>query len=381
MKKVGLVITRMVKGGASRIIRSIISGGRDKFAFSLYTGVQDISEGDLEDLKPICEIILVPNMLREINPIKDYKAYLYLRDEFRRNKFDVVHTHTSKAGFLGRFAASNAGIPRIIHTPHGTIYADNSRIKGVPDIKLGRYPFLFAERLAGRKHSFLTVLSNNERELSIKLGLSSSDNTIVIPNGIDLEKFKFSENQRYEGRKSLGLLDDDVFILSAGRLSLEKGHSLLISAFKDALKSNQNLKLGIAGEGELMIDFKKENCQLISAGKLTLFGHVDNIEMLFSAADIFVLPSFYEGFGLAVLEAMASGVPIIASDVGGIPELMENGIEGYLVPSGNVCSISNKIAELSSSSEIRLKMSVSGRKKAQGFSLDKMLSRYFELYY
>ncbi|HBC86817.1 MAG TPA: hypothetical protein DCZ94_07680 [Lentisphaeria bacterium] len=380
MKNIALVITRMVNGGASRIIRSIIFGGKDQFNFTLYTGIQDIAENELSDLKKICEIKLVPSLVREINPFKDLKAYQYLRREFLNNRFDIVHTHTSKAGVIGRFAAGSAGIPRIIHTPHGTIYSENSRIKGVPDIKIGKYPFLLVERFAGKKQHFLTVLSKDERDICVSLKLSTQENTIIIPNGIDLARFNFDDVSRIRNRKQLGLSETDMLILSVGRLSSEKGHSVLISAFREALKSNDNLKLGILGEGPLKDELLETNKDIIGSGRLSLYGFHEDVETYLSASDIFAMPSFYEGFGLAVLEAMASGVPVISTDVGGIPELIENGSEGFLVSPDNAISISEKILELCSSLEKRQEMGKSGRKKASGFSIDKMLTKYFELY-
>ncbi|MFZ2658162.1 MAG: glycosyltransferase family 4 protein [Victivallales bacterium] len=380
MKKIGLVITRMVKGGASHIVRSIIHGGKDKFEFTLITGTQDISDNELDGLKSDCKIILIPSLAREINPFKDVKAYLHLKREFLSNKFDVVHTHTSKAGFLGRLAASNACIPRIIHTPHGTIYSANSRIKGVPTPKLGKYPFLIAERFAGRKQNFLTVLSTNERDISIGLQLSTREDTVVVPNGIDLDKFNFNNGFRSQSRKTLGLSESDMLIFSAGRLSHEKGQSVLISAFRQAYKTNKNLKLGIAGDGPLMQEIADANKDLIVSGIFKLYGHTDNIRLYLSAADIFAMPSFYEGFGLSMLEAMASGLPVIASDVGGIPEIVENEKEGFLVNPGDISALAARILDLGFSSDARSKMGSFGKTKSQGYSVQEMLRKYFELY-
>lgn len=370
----------MVKGGASHIVRSIIHGGKDQFEFTLFAGPQNISDNELDDLKPDCKIKLIPSLGREINPFNDLMAYLHLKREFIANKFDVVHTHTSKAGFLGRFAASKAGIPRIIHTPHGTIYSADSRIKGVPALSIGKYPFLVAERIAGRRQNFLTVLSRSERDISIGLKLSTIEDTVIVPNGIDLAKFNLDNAFRSQSRKTLCLSESDILIFNAGRLSHEKGHSVLISSFRQAYSTNKSLKLGIAGDGPLMQELAGANRDLINSGVFKLYGHTDDICLYLSAADIFVMPSFYEGFGLSLLEAMASGLPAIASDVGGIPEIVENEKDGFLVNPGDAAAIASRILELSSSSDARSKIGSCGKTKSQGYSVQEMLRKYFALY-
>jgi len=139
-------------------------------------------------------------------------------------------------------------------------------------------------------------------------------------------------------------------------------------------------KLGIVGEGSSKNEIQNENKDLIESGKLILYGKDMDIKKYLSAADIFVLPSLYEGFGIAILEAMAASLPIIASNVGGIPDLVENNVNGYLVEPGNSTKLYECINKLAVSSDIRNRMGRENIIKAELFTLEKMQKKFYELY-
>jgi glycosyltransferase involved in cell wall biosynthesis len=588
MKSIAVVITRMIPGGASQVVRQIIYGGMgrlsvnsdqltvnsekhaEKYNFTLFTGFEDLDEQIIDDLKPYCKVIQIPSLVRNISPLKDYSAYRELLCEFRKSKFDVVHTHTSKAGFIGRLAAAKAGVPVIIHSPHGTIYTSDCNIDGVPTFSFGKRLLQIAERYAGSKTTFLTTLSQHEKDICIELGLSNEDNTKIVPNGIDCADFAVREADRDLARKSLGYGSDDIVLLSVGRLSSEKGHAVLLEAFnqvigkegeviseqltvksvreksvnsedeeferstsniehriknkegnptnfknknnflsndfvKNELKpeiknlkseipntdhrlSTDRLKLVLVGDGpemsalmkqasgnrllvnsgdgksvnsnqlsviskegeviseqltvnsedeeferstsniqhrtsngegtvdqkagsrdqsseeehdenfknkndfvpndfienELKSEIKNQKSEIMTTDhrspNITFKGHQDNIKPYLAAADIFVLPSFYEGFGIAVIEAMAAGIPVIASDVGGLPEIITDEDNGILFASGNAEDLAEKILFLTNSLKKRNAIGKAGKKRAEDFSTEKMLQGYFDLY-
>jgi len=380
MKQIGLVITRMVAGGASKIIRQLIEGGHQQYNFTLFTGPEDIGSDELDDLKCTCSIVIIPNLVRNIHPTQDAKAYRELKQEFRKSKFAVIHTHTSKAGILGRLAAAKAQVPCIIHSPHGTIFTANNRIEGIPEFSMGKKLLQQIERFAGRKNTFLTVLSNHEKEICLQLGFSRPDNTIVIPNGIDPEQFSFPPEFRQQIRSELNFKDEEIIIISLGRLSPEKGHAVLIDAFAEASRKNQQLKLILVGDGPEKASLQTQAEPLLSSGRMTMPGHSDKVRKYLALADIFVLPSLYEGFGLAAVEAMAAGLPVIASDVGGMPEIITDQEEGCLVKPKNPHKLSDTIINLSKAPEARLQMGEKGKARARIFTIEKMLNSYYKLY-
>ena len=381
MKKIAIVITRMVPGGASTVVKQLIDGAKEKYCFTLYTGEEDIDDNEKKQLGKEYNTIFVHPLVRNISFFSDLTAFWRLFREFYRNRFDIVHTHTSKAGILGRYAAALAGIKNIIHTQHGTIYQPHGNIPGVPDWGFRKSCFFVAERLAGFKTKYLTVLSKNEYGISLRLKLCTPARTIIIPNGVDTEKFKSAPVEKLRSRKLLGIEEDECYILSIGRMTAEKGHYILVDAFRKLFQSTKlNVKLGIVGEGPSRNEIENENGDLIKSGKLVLYGQDMEIRKYLWAADIFVLPSLYEGFGIAILEAMAVGLPVIASDVGGIPDLVENNVNGYLVEPGNSAKLCNCIDKLALSSDTRDRMGHENILKAGLFTLKKMQKKYYDLY-
>jgi glycosyltransferase involved in cell wall biosynthesis len=385
MKNIAIVITRMIEGGAANIVRQIIKGGRGRFEFTLYTGTEDLPEGGLKDIENDADIIKISSMRRQVSPHNDFRSFLFLCREFRRKKFDVVHTHTSKAGVIGRLAARCGGIENIIHSTHGTIYSQDGKIHGVPNLNFYKRILLGADRFAGRKADFLTVLSRNEYDISAELSLSPPEKILVIPNGIDLNVFSYEAiaTSRNASRRELGIKDEECLILNIGRLASEKGHSVLIEAFRrlgDGAGMSQKIRLGIVGDGPLKESLEKANDDLIRSGKLVFYGYDKDVRKYLSSSDIFTLPSFYEGFGIAVLEAMASGVPVIASNVGGIPEIIEDGVQGFLFERGDSEKLAGELQKLIKSPELRKKMGDNGVLRSKMFGTDAMLKKYYELY-
>ncbi|MCK5843501.1 MAG: glycosyltransferase family 4 protein [Victivallales bacterium] len=391
MKKIGIIITRMVAGGASNVVRRLIEGGSGSFEFFLLTGPEGIAKDELSDLEAICEIRVIPSLVRSISPIRDFRAYLELRREIRGLELDVVHTHTSKAGVLGRLAAHAERIPRIIHSTHGSIYEPGSEIVGVPSVSMGKWFFLNLERFAGKRSDFLTVLSERERKLCLSLGLESDSKIRVVPNGVDAARFAVAAAARAKARTEMGF-DDQAVFLSVGRLSSEKGHSVLLEAFARFAASNPsggNARLLIVGDGPEMVNLKQLAAKLadiefdesaMEFGKVRFAGDCRDIRGFLAASDVFVLPSLYEGFGIVLLEAMAAGVPIIASRTGGVPEIVADGEGGLLVDPGDCDALAAAMLRLDSDRKLSASMSEAGKLTVERYSLDRMLSGYFDLY-
>jgi glycosyltransferase involved in cell wall biosynthesis len=357
----------------------------------LFTGVEDVSEGELDDLSDFCEIRWIPDLRRAVSPIRDFRAYYTLRREIRGFELDVVHTHTSKAGALGRFAAHAEGVPRIIHSTHGSIYESDAGIDGVSDMPFLKRVFLLIDRAAGKRAELLTVLSERERKLSVSLRLAAESRILVVPNGVDAAEFAVDDALRREARERMRLGDYFV-ILSVGRLSSEKGHSVLLEAFARLAEldcASGNTKLVIVGDGPEMLNLKRRAAEiagvdfdesLVEFGRVSFVGRSSDIRHFLAAADLFVLPSLYEGFGIVLLEAMAAGVPIVASRTGGVPEIIDDGVDGVLVEHGDSDALAAAISPLISDPDSLTRISENAKRKVEKYSLERMLEGYFELY-
>ena len=383
MKIIGIVITRLIPGGATQIVKNIIANGNHEYKFILFTGEEDFSENEYAQIKNVCDLIIIPNMVRNIAPYKDYMAYRHLLGEFKKLNLDVVHTHTSKAGLLGRLAAKKAHVKNIIHSPHGSIYLSNSNIEGVPSLSIAKRILQSAERYAGKSTSFLTVLSEQEKQINIKFNLFNKDKIIIIPNGIELNKFTVAESFRISSRKMLSV-DESFNIVCVGRLSSEKGYNLVFEAIKKLCSHLENINFSviIVGDGPEMNNLKKMAASVENEYNCKTFfaGYQNDIKKYLAAGDIFVLPSYYEGFGLAVVEAMTAGLPVIASNVGGLPEIIEDQLNGILFKPGDATDLSEKILTLINSEKIRHKLSKNALLKAKEFDIKKMLDKYYSLY-
>jgi glycosyltransferase involved in cell wall biosynthesis len=378
-KRIALIITRMVPGGASRIVADLLNHGKEQFNMTLVTGGDDLPN-DLQERLPGISVTVLPELVRDISPLSDFRCYFKLKALFKNEHFDIVHTHSSKAGFLGRLAAKKSKIPFIIHTPHGTIHLPGSKIPGIPKSAIVQRILLYSERYAGRNTDILTTLTKAEKEHCTELRLSNSANTIVVYNGIDLKAYAHSPERRKSIRQQFEIDDSDLLLFSAGRLTTEKGHLYLVRSFKEIAEEFPHTKLIIAGDGREKDIMAKEASELIGNGRLMFPGFMQDIPGMLSAADIFVLPSLYEGFGLAALEAMAAGLPVIASDVGGLPELINAGKDGYLFNSTDTNDLSTKIRKLLASAELRRELGERAKLRSEDFRLNKMLNSYFSLY-
>ncbi len=381
--KLALVITRMIPGGAAYVVRDIISRLSGRFDITLYCGKEDIGSDLVESLKSHAEIVIIESLLRRISPFRDLKVLLRLFKEFRRKRFDIVHTHTSKAGVLGRIAAHLAGIPRIIHSTHGSIYEENAQIPGVKEKSLKQRIMLTCDKFAGRFSDFVIVLSEKERESSIRLALAPPDKILAIPNGIDLKRFDRTKEGRAEARNKRGIADGVYFILTVGRISEEKGQAELAQAFKSSIAKIPDKKIfcGIVGDGPKRKSIEQSCEDMIGQNLLKFYGFSKDVREYLYAADAFVLPSKYEGFGIALLEALACGLPVIASDAGGIPELVGDDFDGSIYSSGDMESLSSMIAGIArANSKASWFFSEKNRKRAGDFDLDAIMKRYEDIY-
>jgi len=385
VKRIALVITRFIPGGATKVVKQIISGLNSSFEFSLICGTEDFSDIEFNEIKHFCTLILIPSLKRNISPIKDYAAYRELYKTLKDLKPEIVHTHTSKAGILGRIAAKKAKIDFIIHSPHGNIYFPESRISGVPKCSYFLKILQYMEKISGRNTNSLTVLSKHEKKINEDLNLFESEKIIIIQNGISCSKFSNNSNMDFSILPiNIHSLKNSVVITFIGRLSPEKGVFLLLEAIEIILKnhSDVNLSIILVGDGPDKCELEKFAKKLMMHYEIRIFlpGYSKRIREYLALSNIFVLPSFYEGFGLALVEAMAAGLPVIASASGGIPEIIEDNKDGLLFPVGNATRLAEKILQLLNSQKLQETLANKAILKARKFDIDRMLEKYAELY-
>jgi lipopolysaccharide/colanic/teichoic acid biosynthesis glycosyltransferase/glycosyltransferase involved in cell wall biosynthesis len=311
---------------------------------------------------------------REINPLKDLKGLLKLWKFLRRQNYDLVHTHTSKAGFVGRFAARLAGIPAIIHTVHGFSFHDESS-------RLALRVYSTLERLAAHACHRLITVAEFHRRRALELRIGNPSKVIAVPNGIPLERVRVTVNPDAV-RAELGVSTDTLMLLALGRLASPKGFPDLLQSLPH-IKQNTDatFKLVFVGSGPMEAELRQLTSDLGLNDQVIFSGFREDIGNLLAASDIVVLPSLWEGLSIAVLEAMAAGKPIVATTIGSNMEATNNGEAALLVPPKDPVAIANAVVEFIRFPSLRLKKSMKAKELfLKNYTETHMLQSYLEEY-
>jgi glycosyltransferase involved in cell wall biosynthesis len=284
----------------------------------------------------------------------------------RRFRPDLIHTHLMHADVYGQIAGRVTGIPAVCSI-HGTLSIYR------------RQPYRSIARLTGHLARRTITISDHAGRFVKELGLAPSDRIRMVHYGIDSSLWGFSEKKRERARADLGLEPKDVAVAVASRLVEHKGHHFLLDAVAKARTQVPQLKLLIAGGGPLLGSLEEHARQLVPAEAVRFLGYVQDVPMLMNACDVVVFPtlaSFGEGFGLAALEGMAAGRPVVASAVDSLPEIVVDGETGFLVPPGEVHELAERLIRLTDDQRLRKQMGERGRERSQAaFSLEAMAQK------
>jgi glycosyltransferase involved in cell wall biosynthesis len=323
------------------------------------------------------EIIDIPSLVRRISPINDVRALVALFRHIRKIQPHIIHTHTSKAGILGRLAAWMARVPIVIHTPHGHVFY------GHFGRSLSRI-FLQMEKLLGtitRHHIALTPEESNDY---LNFGVAKSHNISVIHSGIDLRQFSKAAKQRTKKRAELGIPANSLVIGYVGWLIPIKGVTHLVSAMPRVVEQHPKSILVLVGKGDDKGDeevhIREQVANLSLSDKVHFWGWRPDVNEIMGCFDIFVLPSLNEGMGRVLVEAMAAGLPIVASRVGGIPDLVKHGENGLLIPPANAGALEQAITDLLSDKPRRKRMGETGKEMCSLYSVEAMVEKIDNLY-
>lgn len=365
MAKILYVITRLAVGGAPNVMLTAIKGlKKTGHEIVLVSGYPGEGEGSLvEDARALdIELVLLPNLQREIHPIKDVKVLWQLRKLMTKGRFDLVHTHLSKAGIVGRLAAFLSGIP-VVHTFHGDV------LEGYFSSAKSRL-FLMAERFVGRFTARFVCVSNNLKDRLMAYRLGPPERFCVVKNGIDLSSFERIQ-VRVRGGKRVGTLAMfypikrlDVFVDVAHRLKL----------------CDESIMCDLAGDG-MMASALVQQAQKLGH-PVNFVGVCEDRAAFLLQLDVFVLCSDYESCGMSVMEAMAMGLPVVATAVGGIPEIVQHGETGMLVEAGDREGMTQAIWDLLQDEDRRQRMGEKAKIYADThFSHERMIDEIDVLYH
>lgn len=356
------LITRLIDGGA---VNALVPIATEVEGFDVTVGYgAEVDYHHVETLHAAGVDTKQFSLIRHYNPVTAVGAVFSVARYLKRQDFDIVHTHSTEAGIIGRVAARIAGVPHVVHTIHGVPFAED------------RHDFLnwFVERCEQAVAPWtdeMVSIADVITEEYLERGIGQAEQYRTIPYGIDLDAFK-SANPISD------LPGREPRMLMVSRLAEGKGFDVLLDAVEQL--SETDFTLLIAGDGPLETYLESQITKRGLEETVYLLGYRDDIPSVMAGSDMLVLPSFREGTPLVIIEAMASGLPVVATNVAGIPEQVSDAKSGYLVEPGNAKSLANRIERLLNEPERRERFSAAGREKSERFERERMVDSYQQLY-
>jgi glycosyltransferase involved in cell wall biosynthesis len=334
------IIARLNIGGPAIHVTLLTAHlGAPAYESTLVCGSIESEEGDMSYLarQHGIEPVIIPQMGRSINPVKDALAIWKLYRLIRRYKPDVVHTHTAKAGFVGRVAARLAGVPVIVHTFHGHVF------KGYFS-PLKTFVFIWLERFtAPMSDTIITLTEGLRRELADTYRITRKGHITVLPLGLNLDEFANMPRKTGTFRKQYGIPETVPLIGIVGRLVPVKNHGLFLQAAARIKQQVPNARFVIVGDGETRPQVEAQIDELGLRDSVIVTGWIAEMAPVYADLDVKVICSHNEGTPVTVIEALAAGCPVVATNVGGLPDLLDQGRLGKLVPPGDVDMLANRV--------------------------------------
>lgn len=356
--KILYIITRPDLGGAQSHVRDLLQGFHKQYDVHLAIG----KEGALtEAVKALgIKVHLLPSLGRPINPIKDLQAVNQCKHLLKQLQPNLIHAHSSKAGIVARIAGRLCNIPTIF-TAHGWGFSP-----GTPPVR--RQIALAIEKIGAKLGDSIICVSESDRRIALNLGIGTSDQLVTIRYGIHDEPLSLANPSQ-----------DPPRLIMVARFNEQKDQTTLLKAI--AQLPNTNIHLDLVGSGPSL-----EFCQGLAnslgvSNRVSFLGDRFDVPNLLANSQIFVLSTHYEGLPISILEAMRSGLPVIATGVNGVPEEVTDGQTGLVVPRSDVEALATAIAKLAGSGVLRQTMGRQGREKfLEAFTHTRMLSQISELY-
>ncbi len=389
MPRVLRIINRLNLGGptynAALLTKHLAPEFETLLVAGTKTDTEESSEFIVKDLG--IDHVSIPEMSREISLTKDYIAYKKIKQIIRDFKPDIVHTHSAKAGTLGRLAASSLNVRVIVHTFHGHVFHSYFN-------PLKTRIFLSIERYLAKKSTAIIALSGIQKhELAVLFRICPPDKIKVIQLGFDLTRFRERmEEKRKDFRKTYSL-EDELAIGIIGRLVPVKNHTLFLHVFNQIRqKTNKKVRAFIIGDGEernklealaasLGISFADNN-EAQQKPSLIFTSWIKNIDWAIAGLDIIAMTSLNEGTPVSLIEAQASGKPIVSTNVGGIENIVQPGITGLLSESTDEKGFTENLLRIVENQNLRNSLGASGWKNVgERFNYTRLVNEIKTLYY
>lgn len=373
------VITRMIIGGAQENTLLSVEGLDDDPAYEvvLASGIDNGPEGDLlARARQTTELVMVPGLCRNVSPLADLRALWNLYRLIRRGRFHIVHTHSSKAGVLGRIAARLAGTPIVVHTLHGPVFHDYQ-----PWIvnRLWR----FVERCCAPLTDHFISVCDVIRNKAVNARISRDEKYSTIYSGMELNRFLHADVDGSAIRCEFGIPSDAPVIGKIARLFPLKGHDQLLDAAPRIVERHPDVRFLLVGDGVLLDHLKNRVRELKIEENVVFAGLIDRerIPEMISAMDVLIHTSLREGLARVLPQALAMRKPCVSFDVDGAPEVVISGETGELVAPEDSVGLADAVSRLLADPELRAEMGAAGRRLvAPKFDAETMVRQIADLY-
>jgi glycosyltransferase involved in cell wall biosynthesis len=324
------------------------------------------------------DVVRIDELGREISPVRDLVATLRLAFLIRRERPDILHTHTAKAGTVGRVATLFAGRrrpPIVVHTFHGHV------LRGYFG-PLRSLFFRLLERWLARQTTALVAVSPQVRDDLVALGVAPKERFVVIRLGIELdERVAAAADGRLESRRYLGVASQRFAVGWIGRMTAVKRTDDVLVAFKQLRDSGVDAVLCMVGDGPDRVQLERRAHELGIVRHTLFLGYQDDVAPFYAAFDALVLPSSNEGTPVSAIEALAAGRPVVATRVGGVPDVVEDGRDGFLVDPGATDELADRLARLARDPQLRERMGRAGRERVlPRYAVDRLVDDVDRLY-
>lgn len=375
------VIARLNMGGPALHVSYLAAGlGERGYHTTLVSGTLARGESSMSFVAEGLGVRVVPlaELGREISPLRDVVAAVKLAKLVRAERPQILHTHTAKAGTIGRMAALLAGRSRptiVVHTFHGHV------LQGYFDPARAAF-FRLLEKGLARVSTALVAVSPEVRDELVRLGVAPASKFVVIRLGIELEKRVHAEpGLREESRRQLGVASGRFLVGWVGRMTAVKRVDDVLLSFAGLRARGVDAVLCLVGDGPDREPMEKRARELGIIRHCLFLGYQEEVAPFYAAFDAVVLPSANEGTPVSVIEALAAGTPVVATRVGGVPDVLQEGVDGFLVAMGDVEALAERLARLAFDPELRTRMGEAGRARIlERYAVDRLIDDVDALY-